>query len=170
MHASTAFPTRIAIAFLLACIAPAAFAATLTITGRVLPGTCTLADAQISLDPVKANEMTVGANALKAGALNFTGCIGVTKATLTFDGTAADGDAERWKNTASTGPADGVSVALLAGATGTTYLKRGDSGIVVPVTGATTRYALRAGYYLPVLGGLTAGAVQTEITVTAAYD
>jgi hypothetical protein len=122
------------------------------------------------LDPVRANDLVQGDNQVKAGALNFAGCVGVTRATLSFDGTAADGDAERWKNTASTGPADGVSVALLAGATGTTYLKRGDSGIVVPVTGATASYALRAGYYLPVLGGLTAGAVQTEITVTAAYD
>lgn len=152
--------------------APSAFAdtATLTITGRVLPGTCTLTAPAITLDPVRANDLVQGDNQIKPGALNFAGCVGVTRATLSFDGTAADGDAERWKNTASTGPADGVSVALLAGATGTTYLKRGDSGIVVPVTGATASYALRAGYYLPVLGGLTAGAVQTEITVTAAYD
>ncbi len=168
MHASTAFPTRIAIAFLLACIAPAAAPPTLTITGRVLPGTCTLADAQISLDPVKANEMTVGDNALKAGALNFTGCIGVTKATLTFDGTAADGDALRWKNTAAADAATGVSVALLAAATGTTYLTKGDSVDLV-VSGATATYPLRAGYYLPSTSGINAGVVRTEVVVTADY-
>lgn len=170
MRASIAFPTRIAIAFLLACIAPAAFAdtATLTITGRVLPGTCTLAAPAITLNPVKANEMTVGDNALKAGALNFTGCIGVTKATLTFDGTAADGDALRWKNTAATDAATGVSVALLAAATGTTYLKKGDSVDLV-VSGATATYPLRAGYYLPSTSGINAGVVQTEVVVTADY-
>ncbi|AWH16447.1 fimbrial protein [Stenotrophomonas sp. ZAC14D2_NAIMI4_7] len=152
--------------------APAALAdtATLTISGRVLPGTCTLNAPAITLDPVKANELTQGDNQLKAGTLDFSGCVGVTKATLSFAGTAADGDAERWKNTAATDPADGVSIALLAGATGTTYLKNGDTGIEVPVTGATASYALRAGYYLPTLGAIAAGAVQADIVVTAAYD
>jgi len=161
---------RIVLFAALLAFAPNVFAATLTISGRVLPGTCTLADAAITLDPVKANDLTQGDNLLKTGVLNFTGCVGVTKAVLSFDGTAADGDAARWKNTATTDAADGVSIALLAGATGTTYLKRGDTGIEVPVTGTTASYALRAGYYLPVLGGLRAGAVQTGIVVTAAYE
>ncbi|MGE8216886.1 MAG: fimbrial protein [Stenotrophomonas maltophilia] len=163
---------RIVLVVALLGVAPSTFAdtATLTISGRVLPGTCTLAAPAITLDPVKANDLTQGDNLLKAGALNFTGCVGVTKAVLSFDGTAADGDAARWKNTASTDAADGVSIALLAGATGNTYLKRGDTGIDVPVTGASASYALRAGYYLPVPGGLTAGAVQAEIVVTADYE
>lgn len=146
--------------------------ATLTITGRVLPGTCTLAAPAIAiaLDPVKADELVQGDNKLKAGSLDFTGCVGVSKATLSFAGTAADGDAERWKNTAATDAADGVSVALLAGASGSTYLKNGDTGIEVVVSGATASYPLRAGYYLPAVAGLTAGAVQTEIVVTADYE
>lgn len=147
-----------------------AAAATLTISGRVLPGTCTLTAPAITLDNVKADELKVGDNLLKQSTLNFTGCIGVAKATLSFDGTAADGDAQRWKNTASTDPARGVSVALLAGATGNVYLKKGDTGIEVPVTGATASYTLRAGYYLPSTSGVNAGAVQTAITVTALYD
>ncbi|AWH52260.1 fimbrial protein [Stenotrophomonas sp. ESTM1D_MKCIP4_1] len=168
----TALVLRNALFLALMATAPAALAdsATLTISGRVLPGTCTLNAPAITLDPVKANELTQGDNQLKAGTLDFTGCVGVTKATLSFAGTAADGDAERWKNTAATDAADGVSVALLQGATGTTYLKNGDTGIDVPVTGATATFALRAGYYLPTLGAVTAGAVQTEITVTADYD
>ncbi|HAL21565.1 MAG TPA: fimbrial protein [Stenotrophomonas sp.] len=150
----------------------AAFAdsATLTISGRVLPGTCTLAAPPIALDPIKADELVVGDNGLKASALNFTGCVGVSKATLSFSGTAADGDAQRWKNTASTGPAAGVSVALLAGPSGNTYLKNGDTGIEVTVTGATASYTLRAGYYAAALSGLQAGEVRTEITVTADYE
>lgn len=147
-----------------------AAAATLTISGRVLPGTCTLTAPAITLDNVKADELKVGDNLLKQSTLNFTGCIGVAKATLSFDGTAADGDAQRWKNTASTDPARGVSVALLAGATGNVYLKKGDTGIEVPVTGATASYTLRAGYYLPMTSGVNAGAIQTAITVTALYD
>ncbi len=144
--------------------------ATLTISGRVLPGTCTLAAPPIALDPIKADELVVGDNGLKAGVLNFTGCVGVSKAMLSFSGTAATGDAERWQNTASTDPAVGVSVALLAGATGTTYLKNGDTGIEVPVTGATASFPLRAGYYATALTGLQAGEVRSEITVTADYE
>lgn len=168
---SRSFLLSAATAALCLC-APTAFAdqATLTITGRVLPGTCTLAAPTIALDPVKADELVQGDNKLKAGTLSFSGCVGVTKATLSFAGTAADGDPERWKNTAATDAADGVSIALLEGASGATYLKNGDTGIEVLVTGATASYALRAGYYLPSLGPVTAGAVQTEVVVTADYE
>lgn len=144
--------------------------ATLTISGRVLPGTCTLAAPAVVLDPIKADELVQGDNKLTAGSLDFTGCVGVGKAKLSFAGTAADGDPERWKNTAPADAADGVSVALLAGASGSTYLKNGDSGIEVVVSGATASYPLRAGYYLPAAAGAGAGAVQTEIVVTADYE
>ena len=145
--------------------------ATLTISGRVLPGTCTLSAAPIALDPVKASDLTPGADsAIKAGALEFSGCVGVSKAVLSFAGTAADGDAERWKNTAASDPASGVSIALLAGTTGNTYLKNGDTGIEVPVTGASARYDLRAAYYAPVGQARVAGEVSTEIVVTADYQ
>jgi type 1 fimbria pilin len=145
--------------------------ATLTISGRVLPGTCTLVDTSIALDPVKASDLTPGADSqIKPGALAFNGCVGVSKAVLSFAGTAADGDAERWKNTAATDPASGVSISLLAGTTGNTYLKDGDTGIDVPVTGATARYDLRAAYYAPAGAPLRAGEVSTEIVVTADYE
>ncbi len=165
---------RIALSTALLAAAPVALAdsATLTISGRVLPGTCTLTAApKIDLDPVKASDLTPGADGqIKAGALEFTGCVGVSKAVLSFAGTAADGDAERWKNTATTDPASGVSISLLAGTTGTTYLKDGDTGIDVPVTGATARYDLRAAYYVPTGAALSAGDVSTEIVVTADYE
>lgn len=162
---------RLSTIALLLAIAPVVLAdsATLTISGRVLPGTCTLAAPAITLDPVKADEMTVGDNKLKAGALNFTGCVGVMRARLSFDGTAADGDPERWKNTAATDPAAGVSIALLAGSSGTTYLKNGDTDTLT-VTGATASYPLRAGYYLPSTSGINAGLISTEIVVAAAYE
>ncbi len=80
---------------------------TLSISGRVLPGTCALATPAITLDSVKADALNVGNNNLKTSNLNFTGCIGVTKALLSFDGTAAEGDALRWKNTATSEPAKG---------------------------------------------------------------
>ncbi|MBA0446637.1 fimbrial protein [Stenotrophomonas maltophilia] len=156
----------------LVAVAPTVLAdtATLTISGRVLPGTCVMNAPAMTLDPIKANELSQGDNQIKAGRLDFSGCVGVTKAKLSFSGTAADGDAARWKNTADTDPAEGVSIALLAGTTGSTYLKDGDTGIEVVVTGATASYALRAGYYLPTLGAITAGAVQADITVTADYE
>ncbi len=164
---------RLTLSTVLLAAAPLALAdtATLTITGRVLPGTCTLADAQISLDPVKASDLTPGADAqIKAGALEFTGCVGVNKAVLSFSGTQADGDADRWKNTAATDAADGVSISLLSGTTGSNYLKDGDTGIDVPVTGATARYDLRAAYHALTGASLSAGEVSTEIVVTADYE
>ncbi len=160
----------VALALLVLPIA-ASQAATLTITGRVLPGTCTLATPAISLDPVKANEMTVGTPTnLKAGTVNFTGCVGVVRARLSFDGTAADGDPQRWKNTATSQPASGVSIALLSGTTGANYLKKGDADIPVIVSGATASYPMRAGYYIPSTSGINAGNIAAEITLTAAYD
>lgn len=163
----------ISIVVLIASLAAGATAsaqrATLTISGRVLPGTCTLSAPAITLDPVKASDLVTGDNALLAGALQFTGCIGVTKATLSFDGTPADGDPIRWKNTASSDAATGVSVALRAGASTGDYLKRGDSDVLV-ITGSTGSYPLRAGYYLAGTGGINAGQVQADVIVTAAYE
>lgn len=145
--------------------------ATLSISGRVLPGTCTLVAAPIALNPVTADALTPGTDSeIKPGALQFTGCVGVSKAVLSFAGTPADGDPERWKNTDTSDPAGGVSVSLLAGITGTTYLKDGDTGIDVAVTGTTARYDLRAAYYLPVGTAAGAGLVAAEIVVTADYE
>ncbi|HDS1104276.1 MULTISPECIES: fimbrial protein [Stenotrophomonas] len=141
----------------------------LDINGRLLPGTCTLSAPAIALDPVRAGVLSVGGNALKAGQLEFTGCIGVAQAVLSFDGLPADGDADRWKNTAAADAATGVSIVLLEGATGNTHLKHGSTGIVVPVSGTGAVYPLRAGYYRPDNRGVNAGQVQASITVTAAY-
>jgi len=164
--------TRVILVATLSTVAPAALAdsATLTVTGRVLPGTCILNAPAITLAPVKANKLVQGDNEVKPAKLDFSGCVGVTKAKLSFAGTAADGDAERWKNTAATDAAKGVSIALLAGATGTTYLKSGDTGVNVAVAGATASYPLRAGYYLPAVGAISSGAVKADITVTADYE
>lgn len=164
---------RLTLSAVLLAAAPLALAdrATLTITGRVLPGTCTLTAAPIALDEVKASDLTPGQDSqIKAGALEFTGCVGVSKAVLSFSGTPADGDADRWKNTAATDAADGVSISLLSGTTGSNYLKDGDTGIDVPVTGATARYDLRAAYHAPTGSSLSAGEVSTEIVVTADYE
>ncbi|UID78503.1 fimbrial protein [Stenotrophomonas maltophilia] len=164
---------RLTLSTVLLAAAPLALAdsATLTITGRVLPGTCTLTAAPIALDEVKASDLTPGQDSqIKAGALEFTGCVGVSKAVLSFSGTPADGDADRWKNTAVTDAADGVSISLLSGTTGSNYLKDGDTGIDVPVTGATARYDLRAAYHAPTGSSLSAGEVSTEIVVTADYE
>ncbi len=121
----------------LECFGGTADQVTLAITGRVLPGTCTLVAPAIALDPIRVDELAPGDNKLKAGTLEFIGCVGVSKAVLSFDGAAATGDPERWENTATTDAAAGVSVALLAGATGSSYLKKGDTGIDIPVTGTT---------------------------------
>lgn len=168
----TRFRLPLTIATVLCSIASAARAdeVTLVITGRVLPGTCTLVAPAIALDPIRAEELVPGDNRLKAGTLEFTGCVGVSKAVLSFDGTAATGDPERWENTATTDAAAGVSVALLAGASGNSYLKKGDTGIDIPVTGTTASYALRAGYYATSVDAARPGEVRAEVIVTADYQ
>ena len=156
----------------LAGAAPPAMAdtAALSIDGRVLAGTCTLTAPALALASIKADELVPGDNTLTAGALEFSGCIGVTKAVLSFDGVAADGDPLRWKNTAASTPATGVSIALLEGTNGSRYLKKGDTGIELVVSGATARFPLRAGYYLVGGSGVNAGLVHASIVVTAAYQ
>lgn len=155
----------------LLAVAPPAMADTakLTISGRVSAGTCVLTAAPIALDAVKANVLKVGDHGLKNGTLALNSCVGVTKAKLTFEGIAADADVDRWKNTAGTDAAKGVSIVLLSGATGSDNLKKGDS-VGVAVTGATASYALRAGYHVKNLAELGTGVVESAITVTAAYE
>ncbi|MBD8695682.1 type 1 fimbrial protein [Stenotrophomonas sp. CFBP 13718] len=142
--------------------------ATLTISGRVDPGTCTLVASAVVLDPIRVDQLRQGDNALKASTLQLNNCVGVTTATLSFDGTEADRDAQRWKNTAVHGPASGLAVSLLSGTAGTTYLKRGDR-IPVTVTGTSAKLDIRSGYYLAVAAGVSAGSVSTEVTITAEY-
>lgn len=167
---SSSLPLAIAIVLCSSASVARADQVTLAITGRVLPGTCTLVAPAIALDPIRVDELAPGDNKLKAGTLEFIGCVGVSKAVLSFDGAAATGDPERWENTATTDAAAGVSVALLAGATGSSYLKKGDTGIDIPVTGTTASYALRAGYYATSVGAARQGEVRAEITVTADYQ
>ena len=113
----------LAAATLLTAVAiPAAHAdqATLTISGRVLPGTCVLNVSPVRLPDVKANELVDRENQLTNSVLNLTSCVGVTRAMLAFDGTAESFDAELWKNTATSSAATGVSFVILQGTSGTT--------------------------------------------------
>ncbi|HBS56044.1 MAG TPA: fimbrial protein [Stenotrophomonas sp.] len=143
--------------------------ATITVTGKVLPGTCTLADVPIALDDVDAVDLSAGGqHGLKAAALNFTGCVGVNAVDLTFDGAADAAQDGHWQNQA-TGGATGVAVALLDGTTGNVFLKKGDKKTVQLNGGATGKLDLRAGYSRKAGTLLKAGDVSTEITVTADY-
>lgn len=171
MNPTFRFPLYTLLAGALFSVSPSSQAdsATLTISGRVDPGTCTLVAPALGLDPIRADQLKQGDNGLKATVLQLNNCIGVTRATLSFDGTAADGDAQRWKNTAVQGPANGLTVSLLSGTTGTTYLKKGDR-IPLTVTGTTAKLDVRGGYYLAAgAAGVAAGAVSAEITITATY-
>lgn len=164
-------PCRVLAVALLTVTAPAAHAdtATLTITGRVLPGTCVLTAPAVTLPDVKANELVDRNNHLRNTTLNLDACVGVSRATLAFDGTAESFDAELWKNTATTGAASGVSFAILQGTTGTTYIKKGTS-LNVTVSGASARQPIRVGYYKTAGQGINAGVMSANITVTASYQ
>jgi len=144
--------------------------AKLTITGKVLPGTCTLVTAPITLRNMQTGTFQEGDNAEEPGVLQFEDCIGVTRATLTFDGAAADGDDTRWKNTAGVAnAAKDVSISLLKGTSGTSNIKKGDQEPLV-VSGNVAQYLLRAAYHVAAGTQPKAGDVLAEITVTASYE
>jgi len=145
--------------------------ATITVTGHVLPGTCTLpADLPVALDEISTDALKAGHdNGLKPTTLAFSGCMGVSTIDLAFDGVADAAQDGHWSNTASTGQtATGVAVVLLHGNSGNDFLKKGDTR-TIPVRGASANVPLRVGYFAKVPTAATAGAVASMITVTAVY-
>ncbi|AWH45085.1 fimbrial protein [Stenotrophomonas sp. ZAC14A_NAIMI4_1] len=143
--------------------------ATIDVIGKVLPGTCTMANVPVALDEIDAVDLgTGGEHGLKPAVLNFTGCLGVTSVELTFDGTADATQDGHWQNL-STGGATGVAVALLDGTTGNVFLKKGATKAVTINGAAAGRLDMRTGYYRKAGTLLKAGDVSTQITVTADY-
>ncbi|MFE6031740.1 fimbrial protein, partial [Streptomyces niveus] len=106
-------------AALLIAAAPLAHAdsATITVTGNVLPGTCTIAPTlDVTLDDIDATDLKAGHdNGLKPAVLNFTSCVGVAGIDLTFDGTDDAAQDGHWKNLASTGGGPRGGVGLVEG-------------------------------------------------------
>ncbi|MDR2957924.1 MAG: type 1 fimbrial protein [Stenotrophomonas sp.] len=143
--------------------------ATITVTGKVLPGTCTMADVPVALADIDATNLSNGHdNNLTPATLDFTGCVGVARVDLVFDGAEDSAQDGHWLNQ-SAGGASGVAVALLDGSTGTTFLKKGATRSL-PVDGAASATLnLRAGYYRQAGTPLKAGEVSSQITVTADY-
>jgi len=151
-----------------ACVvlpAPAS-AATLTISGQLRAGTCSLSVPAVTLPAMPANSLKEGDNSLVEVDLALAGCVGVKKATLTFEGTAAQNDGDRWQNT---GAAEGVSLSLLKEKTGTTYIKKGDTQVLTVAADKAT-FPMRAGYFYTKGSALAAGTVAASITITAAYE
>nr|WP_313226909.1 fimbrial protein [Stenotrophomonas pavanii] len=143
--------------------------ATITVTGKVLPGTCTMANVPVTLADIDATDLKTGHdNGLRPAVLNFTGCVGVTSVDLTFEGTADAAQDGHWLNQA-TGGATGVAVALLDGTTGNDFLQKGAKKTVAVNGAATAKLDMRAGYYRKAGTLLKAGDVSTQITVTADY-
>jgi type 1 fimbria pilin len=144
--------------------------ASITVTGKVLPGTCTLTDVPVTLDEIDATDFKNGHdNKLKPAALNLTGCVGVTSVELTFDGTADPAQDGYWQNLAASNRAEGVAVTLMDGPTGIEALLKGSKKTVPINGGATGKLEMRAGYYRKSGTLLKAGEVSTSITVTAVY-
>jgi type 1 fimbria pilin len=167
---SVSTATAAALALLTTALAARADTATITVSGRVLPGTCTLADLTVPLDDIEAGDVTAGqASGLKPGALNLTGCAGVASGDLSFEATAEAAQDNHWRNSAASSPASGVAVALLEGTSGTTYLQKGDTTTVTVGGASAAKLDVRAGYYRKSGTAMTAGAVSTQVTVTAEY-
>lgn len=162
------------LAALLAWAGPALAQSTtdIVISGKVNPGTCAVNVPPTVLDDIDANDIVAEDNADKAVTLQFTGCIGVRRALLTFSGTPEAGDTNRWANTASADPASGIAVSLREGATGTQYLYQGLAARQVPLSGASGSYPMRAAYHRRTTtpGPLAAGNVAATITINVAYE
>lgn len=143
--------------------------ATITVKGKVLPGTCTMNNVDVDLDPIDAVEVKPGHdNKLKTASLTFTKCVGVGSIDLSFDGTDEATMEGHWRNMATPNGARGVAVALLDGATGPGYLKKGSTKTVAVNGAGTAKLDMGVGYFH---GGaaLVAGNVSAQITVTAVY-
>ncbi|MDI9273898.1 fimbrial protein [Stenotrophomonas sp. PFBMAA-4] len=161
-------PIILAVLMLAAVGQAHADSATIDVTGKVLPGTCTMANVPVTLADIDATDLKTGHdNGLKPAVLNFTGCVGVTSVDLTFDGAADAAQDGHWLNQAASG-ATGVAVALLEGATDD-FLKKGDKKTVTINGAATGKLDMRTGYYRKAGTLLKAGDVSTQITVTAGY-
>ncbi|NIJ67836.1 fimbrial protein [Xanthomonas sp. 60] len=143
--------------------------ATLTLSGRVLPGTCVLTAPATALPDIKANDLTDGSSKLQTVTLRMDACAGVSRASLDFDGTEEPGNQDVWKNTAASGAATGVAFAILDGTSGTTFVRKG-STLRVTVSGASATKAIRVGYFKAAGAGVKAGALRAEITITATYQ
>jgi len=142
--------------------------ATIDVTGKVLPGTCKMANVPVTLDEIDATDLKAGhENGLKFAILDFTDCLGVTSIDLTFDGTADASQDGHWQNL-SVGGATGVAVALVEGTTDD-FLKKGAKKTITINGAAAGKLDLRTGYYRKPGTLLKAGDVSTQITVTADY-
>lgn len=144
--------------------------ATITVTGRVLPGTCTLTPGiPVVLDEISATDLKSGHdNGLKPAVLAFTGCVGVSSIDLTFDGAVDATQDGHWQNQVADG-ATGVAVALLEGTRGTTFLQKGTKRTITLKGAADGKLDVRAGYFRKAGTLLKAGELSAQITVTAAY-
>lgn len=176
MHISFSPLARALLVVLLAGAAlPAAAQATadIVITGRVNPGTCTITIPPTTLDEVDANDLIAEDNASKDLALQFTGCVGVRRAMVSFTGTPETGDTNRWANTSpGADAATGVAISLREGATGNQYLYQGLAARPVTIGGAAASYPMRAAYHRRTTTppALAAGLVSATITVNVAYE
>ncbi len=146
--------------------------ATLTFTGNVLPGTCTVTpNVAVTLDNIQLHELRPGNVNLgyqKPAVLHFTNCVGVSTVEVSFDGTADPTQGNQWRNLAVDGAAN-VAVILLEGASGNTTLQKGMKRTVAIGGAATGRLDMRTSYYNHPGTVPTQGDVSTQITVIADY-
>lgn len=141
--------------------------ATLTVTGTILPGTCKLTISPVTLAPLKADQVVGGDQGMVEGALKFGGCVGVTKAQLTFTG-AAEGT-DYWKNQAGGMAAAGISLVLKDGEKFDALVKP-NGARTLNVATDTASHPFKVGYHHVDNADFTTGDVKADITVTATYE
>jgi len=149
--------------------AGSAHASKLAASGTVRISACTVVAPGVALGLANPGTLPAGDSHLQPVRLALRNCGGISKATITVEGTPAPGDDTHWENTASDRAATGVSLVLLHGSSGDRLVRHGDD-IVMAVTGSSADYDLRAGYHRRADTPVSAGRVGAEITLTAAYE
>lgn len=162
-----------AMALALLATAPTAMAesATITVTGRILPGTCTLGDIALPLNEIRASDIELKENEKKTLTLKFRDCIGVGSVDMTFNGTPHESDADLYRNDAVNGT-QGIGIALTEkGVSGSARWLKNGATRNVPIRSGAADFDMEAAYYRGAsFDPIFASDVSAAITVNLVYN
>lgn len=146
---------------------------TITVTGSVTPGTCSVAAVPVTIDPVRLDQLLLVSSggevtdSRKPFNIAFTGCSGVSNVDMRFTGTAVA--TNFFANATGTGRATNVAVQLnrVSGTTHTRIIPGGTHSAAISGVGHTQNMSVALAR--PNATAPTVGTVQTQITVNLTY-
>ncbi|KAF1008056.1 MAG: Laminin-binding fimbrial subunit ElfA [Luteibacter sp.] len=176
IHRTLTLALATAIAGLATAPAMAQNSSTITLTGRVTAGTCTVTNPTITMPDVSAKDMTAPGRIVASNTpltIQLSGCSGVTGARLTFGGTAdRDTDVTTvFKNKATTGAAPHTAIWLghTSCTTSSNDLSPGATRDHT-FTSGTFSIPLCAAYYAKSTGVVKAGTFSSTFNVLITYQ